>query len=227
MNNTYTPYEFDEFICHSLLAAELALADGRLKKGTGAVNAFLLRRLTAQLQLKDGSQLLQRELQGIVRSVEEQKRVFPRAQDRWVNLHKLFEQKNERYQEARARFRAMPATDLLCVDAVRQKLEEDGYLCHFGADLSGPVDHRDKMVIILKEHLEESFDPSGSLMLPCTIITCGRIQPVIDAFYGYGFLLFMREQKNVDGFVCSHMFMDPNMPVHKALPPSKERLAAM
>ncbi len=214
--------ELDTFVSNALLAAHFAIDSGNLAPSKGAINAFLLRRVTEQAKKNEGSKFLQAELLRLLTLAETTKRNNPKSPAKWIDMYQVLDEKNDLHCAARARFLAMPPTDLLCLDAVQAKLENSGFTCRFGADIDGPQKSLDGMVIVLRDHIAHCFNADGSLIRPCSVFVCGKIQPVVDAFFSYGFLLCIQEQAVVDGVLNSHLLAHPGLTPDQALPYSRD-----
>ncbi len=204
--------EIDQFAQIALLSLYCAVDTGKVKCNNAAANAFLNKKIIQALKSKPGKSL-KADLQTLQRKIETSKRDNPKdvyAQfDTYTALLDLYQIGYEASASA--------GNDFDKLLAATNRLQEFGYSCLIGEHVETPIENLDKVIVVLKEHLTDSFNGSGALTLPCSVMVCGDIDPVVDAFDQSRLLIFLIEQRPVNGIMHSHLQLIPGASFHKSL----------
>ena len=204
--------EIDQFALNALLSLYFAVDSGKVKCNNAAANAYLNKKINQTLKGKPGKSL-RADIQILQRKIEQGRRDNPAnvyAQfDTYAALHDLCQ---IGYEASTTK-----ANDFDRLLAATNRLQDSGYSCLIGEYIETPIENLDKVVVVLKEHLTDSFNDTGRLILPCSVMVCGDIDPVVDAFDQSRQLIFMIEQRPVNGIMHSHLQLIPGASFHTSL----------
>ncbi len=204
--------EIDQFALNALLSLYFAVDSGKVKCNNAAANAYLNKMINQTLKSKPGKSL-KSDLQIIQRKVEQERRDNP------TNVYAQFDTYAALQDLCQIGYEASASTsnDFDRLLAATNRLQDSGYSCLIGEYIETPIENLDKVVVVLKEHLTHSFNDAGALILPCSVMVCGNLDPVVDAFDKSRQLIFMIEQRPVNGIMHSHLQLIPGASFHHSL----------